>query len=352
MFFLFFLPFFSYNRCIPIKSDRSQNPIFHLQSSYVAFLPTLLLIQRIFSPHLRFRIIFRRNGYNLSVSATTIEDAKTRFIEKLKYAGKDTASSVPRTFLKFAKYWMENFHKRKVVPETYAYSQRIFKAYIATAFPDVEIRKITPLMAQKVLDALDQIARTKEGVYGLLNQIFRAAINHGILQVNPMMQVVYKTHDRTHGTALTVKEEKKLLAAFQGTPLQSIFALLLYTGLRPGELVTHSVKDRFIVAQNSKRKGGKIEYKKIPITPMLAPYVADLPENLPAYKTLCAKFKKVLPSHKFYDLRTTFQTRCTECGICDAAIGEFMGNSIGKLKDTYTDLSDDFLFNEGQKLKY
>lgn len=35
----------------------------------------------------------------------------------------------------------------------------------------------------------------------------------------------------------------------------------------------------FVVAKNSKRKDGKVEYKKIPITEMLRPYIQEFDVN-------------------------------------------------------------------------
>ena len=52
-----------------------------------------------------------------------------------------------------------------------------------------------------------------------------------------------------------------------------MFAVGLYTGMRPNEYETARLEGDFIVAVNSKRKNGKVEYKKIPITPMLKPYL-------------------------------------------------------------------------------
>ena len=57
-----------------------------------------------------------------------------------------------------------------------------------------------------------------------------------------------------------------------------MFAVALYTGLRPNEYATARIEGAFIVAVNSKRKTKKVEYKKIPITPMLRPYLDGVQE--------------------------------------------------------------------------
>lgn len=301
-----------------------------------------------------YEIRYRRNGYNISASGATVEIAKSNFIDKLKHVTKDDIySAVPTTFHKFALYWLENFHKRKVCPETYAYTVRVFNLHIKPQMHDMELRKVTPAMVQHTVDTLADKPRTAEGVFSILTQIFKCALNHGLVRINPTAIICYKPHERTHGTALTKDEERQLLEAFDGTPYAIHFALMLYAGLRPGEIVTAQIGAAFITAKNSKRKGGKVEVKKIPRTPVFERYARNnaIVQRC-SEKTLERHFKKVLPRHKLYDLRTTFQTRCTECGISDTVIGLFMGNSIGKLKETYTDLSDEFLISEGQKLDY
>ena len=142
-------------------------------------------------------------------------------------------------------------------------------------------------------------------------------------------------------------------SAVADTPYQIMFAVALYTGLRPNEFATARIESNFIVAVNSKRKNKKVEYKKIPVTPMLRPYldgVTELKFYIP--EVMRDKFKSILPEHKLYDLRTTFYTRCQECGIADVARMEFVGHSLGKLGNTYTDLSDEFLLKEGKKFDY
>ena len=59
-------------------------------------------------------------------------------------------------------------------------------------------------------------------------------------------------------------------------------AIALYTGLRPNELSSAKIDGDFIIALNSKRKNGKVEYKRIPIINALRPYIAN---GIPALPT-------------------------------------------------------------------
>lgn len=96
-----------------------------------------------------------------------------------------------------------------------------------------------------------------------------------------------------------------------------------------------------------------VTYKKIPITPMLKPYLEGVETiEFSSLRIMRDRFNKLFPQHKLYDLRTTFYTRCQECGILDVARDEFVGHSHGALGNAYTDLSDEFLLREGKKFSY
>ena len=86
---------------------------------------------------------------------------------------------------------------------------------------------------------------------------------------------------------------------------------------------------------------------------MLKPYMEG-GEEISFYKayTLREKIKEIIPNHILYDLRTTFYSRCIECGISDVAQKLFVGHSLGELGNAYTDVSDKYLLKEGKKLKY
>lgn len=252
-------------------------------------------------------------------------------------------------------YVHKNSLQRKVAPNTYRITLNEYKNHIFSHFGDMPLKKITPKLCQELIDKVNDtgIARTAEDIFTLLNLIFKAAVSHGVMASNPMDMVFHEKHEREHGTALTKDEERKLLESVKGTPQELMFAVALYTGLRPAEYQTATIDGDFIKARNLKRKGGKVEYKKIPITPMLKPYMKGVDKlKFSSVKTIRNQFNRTLPNHKLYDLRTTFYTRCTECGVKDVAIKKFAGHTLEGLVEVYTDLSDSFLLAEGNKLCY
>ena len=361
------------------KKEISQMPTYFRKTFRTAGCNAHVLRRKSGKNSWNYMIRYRRDGYNIVVSSNNLEEAKRKFIEKLhaddelkrqqefaKVTGapitrtpllKQQAefNGVPTTFDRFANYYFEKFHKRKVSASTYRVAMSNYKNHVFPHFGDMPLRQITAEKCQMLLDRLiaEDKPRTEENVHTMLNMLFKAAIKHGIIQHNPIDMVFHTKHEREHGMALTKDEEKKLLAETAGTPYQQMFAIGLYTGLRPNEYKTAYIEDGFIVANNSKRKNGKVELKKIPITPMLAPYVKD-GDSLFFYRLeqIRHKFNGILPNHKLYDLRTTFYTRCMECGIAEAAIKKYVGHTLGGLADTYADLGDDFLKREGQKLYY
>ena len=312
-------------------------------------------------------IRYRRNCCNIAVSSNDLETAKAKFIERLnkkvediiiikenqKFTVSTTINGVSANFHEFSTYYFENYRKRKVSTQTYYNDMCRYKNHIKPYFGEKLLAEITPSECQKFLDGYSEkgMMKTNNELYSLLNGVFKMAIAHNVITQNPLSVVIIEKHQSKHGKALTKAEEKTLLSALKGSRYEKLMALALYTGLRPNELSTAKVEGAFIVAKNSKRKGGKIEYKKIPISPMLKPYFEkDNEIDMPCVEYLRDQFNKILPNHIFCDLRTTFYTRCEECGVAPPARDHFVGHSSSVLNKTYTNLSDEYLLKEGQKL--
>ncbi len=311
-----------------------------------------------------YEIRYRSNGYNISASSTDLAKAKKKFLAKTVpgeiekyYIGKNSNNLIPTNFEKFALFYFENFRKRKVSEKTYKNDSCRLKRHILPVFEKMEIKKITPANCQELLDNLmkQDKCKTAVEVYNLLSCIFKSAIAHDILVKSPLAVVIKPTYEQEHGSALTKTEEQALLSNIADIPTKTALALALYCGLRPNELATAEIQGKFIKAVNSKRqKKDKqaIEYKYIPITQKLKPFLSDIIPPLPNVPLIRKQFNEVLPNHILYDCRTTFYSRCKECGVDQRALDEFMGHSLGRLGNAYTDLSFEFLLSEAEKIRY
>lgn len=305
--------------------------------------------------------IYDRNGRTYAYGKTPDEVAeKLRLYlrhgtPKKKKAALATYNGIPATFNAFSEYYFENFRKKTVCAKTFTVDRRRYDRYLKPYFGERMIKRITPKDCQTLIERIEKEGKgkTADEIYSLLSVILKMAIKHGVIERNPLDVVLHIRHERKHGTALTKEEESKLKAALCGTPYCSAFMLALYTGLRPNELTTARIENGFIIAVNSKRKTRKVEYKKIPISKLLAPYiVGEEPPIIPNLDLMRRTVKAILPNHILYDLRTTFYSRLKECNVSQYAISEFMGHSLGAIGNAYTDLSDEFLIKEMKKLDY
>ncbi len=305
-----------------------------------------------------YEIRYRANGYNLSASGKTVELAKENMLKKMRNASPSERddgqpNGVPTTFTAFALYYFENFRKAKISALTYQNDLIRCKNHIFPHFGEMPIKKITPTDCKNLLDAIIESGKgkTADEVFSLMSIVFKGAMAHALIQRNPLDVVPHVQHERQSGSALTKEEETILFATLPRDDFKTAAALALYCGLRPNELLHVRIRGDFIETINSKRKTKKTEYKRIPIIKRLRPYLPkDGVFKIPNLDSLRDQIKRALPDHKLYDLRTTFYSRCKECGVSEYALKEFAGHSLGALGNAYTDLSDDYLLSEGKKL--
>mgnify|MGYP002771269771 CR=1 FL=1 len=312
-----------------------------------------------------YEIRYRRNGYCILACSTTLEKAKEKFLDKTKEENiwkysTDPAKTlcVPTKFEDFTMYYFEKYRIHKVSENTYDNDLQRLKRNIFPVLGVRDIRKITSAQCQDLIDDIMNrgLGRTAEGVYNLLSCIFKSAIAHGVIQKNPLALVDKPKYDQQSGTALTREEEKTLFENLTDPVCRLFVAIALYAGLRPNELETVQIENGMIHCKNSKQRTQKTAKKRIPVTPMLKPFLEawegkDLPKR-PTLNHLRCIFNNAISGHILYDCRTTFYSRCKECGVNEYALSEFMGHSLGKIGNAYTDLSDDFLLREGEKVRY
>ena len=117
----------------------------------------------------------------------------------------------------------------------------------------------------------------------------------------------------------------------------------------------------FVKVRNSKiKRAQKVTYRKIPVTPMLRPYLeaADEAELITAVNTdpdvLSHNFKRVCPAHHLHELRHTFITRCQECGVPREVVSVWAGHAADRSMTTtvYTHFSENFMKEQAGKVDY
>ena len=309
------------------------------------------------------------NGVEVYGGARELADCEASFLndltQKMHLLGDDSGIAQLKSSMRFqeiAQTWLHEVYKPSVSADTFYREMSRYRKHILPAFGKKKLSEIRPLDCTQFFNALNakNMERTAEGAYSLLNRTLQFAVDNGALDRNPMRTIKLEKHERENGIPLTLEEETALLQAIRGVMYEPVLILALYTGLRPCEYKTARLEGNFVIAQNCKQKTKKIVYKKIPVTPMLRPHLEPIKAAMQNWEYLCRRqapiyraFKRILPDHKLYDLRTTFATRCQECGVSEQVVQCFMGHSpktlLGKV---YTKFDDSFLYKEGEKVKY
>ena len=311
------------------------------------------------------------DGIEIYSCASDADECNRLFLEdlssKILHKGNETSTPSKRRktvpFSVFSLSWFNDVHKLKVIPGTFERDRKQFEKHVEPFFSGMNLQEITTSDCKQFNLQFKQkeIPRTWENCDGLLRQIFQHAVDSELIAKHPMAALKRIKSQRENGVPLTHEEERAFLAAIRGTKYELIFLVALYTGLRPCELSSVQIDGDFIVARNRKQKDVKrIVYKKIPITPMLQPYLAKVRAAMPIWKELTRKehylsdvFGDYCKGHTLYDLRTTFATRCQECDVSEAVVMVWMGHSARTLLGrVYTKFSDEYLLKEGKKVKY
>ena len=310
-------------------------------------------------PNGTYEIRYRRNGFNISVSAKKLGDAKERFIQALCTA--KTEASNKTLFAEYAMQWLEVVKKPQIKENTWHNYLWTLQTYVFPKLGKKKIREIKPIDVQKLLNALNEknIQRGATNVYTILKPIFDFAVAEDVIFKSPMALLRKPKYETKHGEALTVEEERRFVeqCISSSSPCRYSYILMLFTGIRRSELPSVTISPQWITVVTSKtRKGESPKLRKIPVSPMLKPFLPFLScENLACNpNTLTSYFKKFLPNRHLHELRHTFITRCQECGISRELTSLWAGHKADNTmtSNVYTHFSEEFQIGEIQKLRY
>lgn len=307
-----------------------------------------------------YEIRYRRDGFNISVGSKNLADAKERFVQILCDA--NVNEQYNKVFFgEFAEQWLEVVKKPHVKENTYQDYLLVFRAHVFPQFRDKRLRDIKPLDVQTLINSIEQKGspRTAGKVYILLKALFDFALAEDLIVRNPMTIIKKPQHETKHGQAFLVEEERAFVSKCiaSKSPCKYAYILMLFTGIRRSELPSVQIDKQWVTVITAKtRKGQNQKTRKIPISPMLKPFLPYMTRENLAVKddTLSRYFPKLAPHRHLHELRHTFITRCQECGISRELTSLWAGHRADNTvtSNVYTHFSEAFQIGEIQKLRY
>ena len=150
----------------------------------------------------------------------------------------DSKSDVTyKTFEQVYEMWLE-INKDKVKESTLVKATTTFRLHILPYFGDKKVKDINTYMAQEYALTLKNYTSGKE-IFNRASAVMNYAIKIGIIEKNPFEYVElpkFKKYKK-HETYLEVEDINKLLNIIDDYSYYCAFRVLIYTGLRRGELL-------------------------------------------------------------------------------------------------------------------
>lgn len=290
------------------------------------------------------------NGKRISIYGRTKKEIYEKY-RKIKI--KKISKPKDLLFEDFAKTYLEEFKKNKVIETTYKGQIRKLELHILPLIGTKPLNKVTTFEIIKLLKAIPG-ERMKQETYNLCNEIYRKAKQLKFISDNPLDAIDRPTHKRKLGEALTIKEENEFIKKIQGHRLEGLFLFLLYTGARRTEGINFKMKDIDITKNTLHLRGTKTSNsdRYIPYFKKIQSLLKKFPANWQTHKdTVTQEFKKICPNHKLHDLRHTFATRCLEAGVTMKTVQKWLGHSTYEMTaNTYSHVLAEFENKEIEKI--
>ena len=309
---------------------------------------------------------YRRDGYNIEVCAKTILLVKEKFIERLKKIERERSLNEFPKFGEFLTDWLA-VKKRTLKESTYKSYVGICEYNLMSRFGALPLNEVTRKMVQDFIFELTDAGknRTAHKVVQLLTAIFNVAIEDYPNLRSPMTKIVLTHYEAKKGTALSKEEEKEVIDFCRKNSqycANDAILVLMYTGMRIGELASMNYDGKYITCISEKtRKGRKEVVRKIPVSPMMK-RVLDMIDFEKVKRTnkdtIRDGVKRIFPNRHAHELRYTFITRSKECGVNPEVVMLWAGHETdndvktSKVDRGYTTYSEEYLLSEVRKIDY
>lgn len=310
---------------------------------------------------------YRRDGYKIAVYAPDLKTLSLKFLDAVTHYKPTPKDDKRFPFMKdFIDEWLKI--KQVTVKESTLKSYKdLIGAHVIPVFGNKRINLITRSDIQNYLSDLvnQEKNRTAQKLRQLLSAIFDVATEDYEFKT-PMTKIALPHYEVKKGKSLTKPEEKQLVdwcIAHKDSSAASSLLVLLYTGMRVGELKTAVLHENYIECETEKiRKGYAKEFRKIPISPMLRkvmPYIDFDKATRTCHGWIKDKLNEIFNNaHHPHELRYTFITRAKESGCNQELVMLWDGHKFDDDVKTsavdrgYTTYSMEYMLSEIEKIDY
>ena len=311
---------------------------------------------------------FHRDGYAIEVASKDFDVMKNKFFAALMEQTANKPSKTP-LMKNYLMQWLAE--KKPTLKEgTYKGYENLINTEIIPNFGEKHIDRISRKDIQDYLFSVIEKGknRTAQKVKQLLGAVYSLAVEDYDFK-NPMTKITLPHYEAKKGSPLSKAEEKKLIeycknnSRFLGT---SALLILLYTGMRVGELPSMTIENKngytYIECTTGKTRKGYAEIRRrIPISPMFKK-IWDMINfeqgKKAASKTVQEALKRIFPDRHVHELRYTFISRCKESGCNLELVMLWDGHEFdkdvksSKVDRGYTRYSDEIYFGDIEKVNY
>ena len=306
---------------------------------------------------------YRMNGQVKCVYDKTQQGCYDKLKKALANIKSNGGTSSRKTYNDWIRIWLEVYKKPNNAPATMKKQLTNWHKWIEPTIGKKVLSSIKTIDLQSFLASVPY-KRQSQHLYTFIKDSLTKAYINGEIKSNPTLLLKKPKYDEDERRHLSVSEEKAFVEKAKQTKYWSMYALMLYEGLRPGEVLGlkyGDIKDTYIVVSRAKDelnniKGTKTgKSRKIPIFESFktvadelrkgesGEYIFDGKKGLGAFN-----FREIVEDLGIndivpYSLRHNFGTRCAEKGITAKQTQLWMGHSsVDVTLKYYTNINDEF----------
>jgi Site-specific recombinase XerD len=264
--------------------------------------------------------------------------------------------------------WLDLFKRGKVKPSTLYHQELAIKNYIADDIGKRPLQDVDGAALQRFLMKI-KAPRQREHVYGVLRDAFNRAYALKMIDYNPIAAVSLPARKKRKARAFDKAQEREFVSACKSHMYGAMFLIMLYAGLRRGEVMALNYSDidlnaRKIYVTKTVNDFGKIgtpktdaSVREVPVFDNLFPYLGAVLKRSDARRIW--PFSETITNNAFWDilrasglygqgftthsLRHTFVTRCIEDGVPVKVVQKWVGHSTSVMTmNVYAHVNNDF----------